>query len=70
MNENIISTNYQTCDVFFNDIPKEELSKGYHSLEIEFKKIPKHEKKKMKLNFEKLHASKIKWMSHGQNAFC
>ncbi len=24
----------------------------------------------MKMNFEKLHAQKIKWMSHGQNAFC
>ncbi len=46
------------------------MSKGYHSLEIEINKIPKNKKEIIKMNFEKLHAQKIKWMSHGQNAFC
>ncbi len=47
-NENIISIENETCQIFLNDVLMEEVFENYLSLEIESNIVYQNEKEKMK----------------------
>ncbi len=49
-NENIISIENETCEIFLNDVPMEKMFENDPSLEIESNKVYQNEKEKMKMS--------------------
>ncbi len=49
-NENIISIENETCQIFLNDVLMEEMFENYLSLEIESNIVYQNEKEKMKMS--------------------
>jgi hypothetical protein len=50
-NENIISIENETCEIFLNDVLMEKMFENYPSLEIESDKVYQNEKEKWKWTF-------------------
>jgi hypothetical protein len=70
-NENVISGNNETIEIFMNDIVLEDRSKENPSIQIETSGNPKHGNEEiMKANLKNLHVQTKIWKPHDKTSLC
>jgi len=70
-NENVISGNNETIEIYMNDVVLEDGYKENPSVQTKTNRNPKNGNEKvMKENLKKLHAQRKIWKPHGKTSLC